>query len=69
MVYMFSLPNILRSTFSNMCSLCSCALIYIEIAGADGSVYDPDSTMMVSQWYTYLGTHQIVHIKYLHLFV
>lgn len=39
---MFSMPNILRSTFSNMCSLCSCALIYTEIAGADGSVYDAD---------------------------
>lgn len=42
MDYMFSMLNILRSTFSNMCLLCSCALIYIEIVGGDGSVYDID---------------------------
>lgn len=61
MDYMFSMLNILRSTFSNMCLLCSCALIYIEIVGGDGSVYDIDCDD---------GFHSGIHIsKHIKLYI
>lgn len=36
------MPNITMLTFPNTCSLCSHALIYIEIIDSDGEVYDVD---------------------------